>query len=149
MAVKTGKITLVETMLAKIIPLVIVIPLWLRMQTYFPDFRIIFDIEQGAYVLAISIIVVVAFIEFRIAQGNERGLESLNLGSGLAALIVIVGLILLAWIIVTEYKNFLGSNFLNDIISFYLMGSIIVVGIQAIREIAGKRKVLKAGGYLG
>ena len=149
MAVKTGKITLVETMLAKIIPLVIVIPLWLRMQTYFPDFRIIFDIEQGAYVLAISIIVVIAFIEFRIAQGNERGLESLNLGSGLVALIVIVGLILLAWIIVTEYKNFLGSNFLNDIISFYLMGSIIVIGIQAIREIAGKRKVLKAGGYLG
>ena len=149
MAVKTGKITLVETMLAKIIPLVIVIPLWLRMQTYFPDFKIVCDIEQGAYVLAISIIVVIAFIEFRIAQGNERGLESLNLGSGLAALIVIVGLILLAWIIVTEYKNFLGSNFLNDIISFYLMGSIIVIGIQAIREIAGKRKVLKAGGYLG
>ena len=149
MAVKTGKITLVETMLAKIIPLVIVIPLWLRMQTYFPDFKIVFDIEQGAYVLAISIIVVIAFIEFRIAQGNERGLESLNLGSGLAALIVIVGLILLAWILVTEYKNFLGSNFLNDIISFYLMGSIIVIGIQAIREIAGKRKVLKAGGYLG
>lgn len=148
MVYKSGKITLVETMLAKVLPIAIVVPLWLRMQNYFPDFRISFDVEQGAYVLALAIITVVAFIEFRVAQAGEKGWTSLNLGSGIAAIIVIVGLILLGFVLATGYHNFTGSSQFNDVMSFYLMGSILVISIQALREIFGLRKELKTRGAL-
>lgn len=140
---KSGKIAFVETLLAKILPIAIVVPLWLRMQTYFPDFRISFDVEQGAYVLALGIIVVVSFIEFRIAQAGDRGWSSLNLGSGLAILIVMVGIGLLVFVLATDYKNFTGSGPVNDVLMFYLGGSILVIAIQAIREIFGLRKELR------
>ncbi len=140
------KIVFFEVMLTKLIPIFIVIPLWLRMQTYFPEFRISFDIEQGAYVLAIGIIVVASFIEFRIAQAGERGWQSLNLGSGLAAIISITGVILLAFVLATDYRNFTGASQLNDIIMFYLGVSIIVIAIQALRDIMGARKAYKFTG---
>lgn len=144
--VKTGSVAFGETLLAKILPLAIVIPLWLRIQTFIPEIQIQFSIEQGAYMLAIGIIVVVAIIEFRISQGAIRGFDSLNLGSGLALFIMIAGLIILGWIIATDVQTFSGASTFNDIVSAYLGFSILVIGIQALREITGVRKELKRQG---
>lgn len=137
------KIIFFEVMLAKLIPIAIVVPLWLRMQTYFPDFRISFDVEQAAYILAIGIITAASFIEFKIAQGGEKGWTSLNLGSGLAAIISIVGVILIIFVFATQYTNFTGSSQFNDVVTFYLGFSILVIAIQALRDIMGARKVYK------
>jgi len=144
---KTARIALSETLLAKILPLAIVIPLWLRMQNYFPDFRITFDVEQGAYVLAIAIIAIVSFIEFRISQAGLHGWDSFNLGVGLSLVIAIVGTILLGFIIITGYHNFTGSSQFNDIVSFYMGVAILVIAIQGTREIMLFKKELKNKGY--
>ncbi len=136
-------VALTNTLFAKLLPLAIVIPLFLRIQSYdFLDFINFpqFSIEQGAYVLAIGVIIAAAIMEFRISQGGVRTFESLNLGSGLALVIVAVGLILLGFIIATNETNFSGASGLNDIISFYLGFSILIIGIQAIREVTGTRK---------
>lgn len=144
--VKTGSVAFGETLLAKLLPLAIVIPLWLRIQTFVPEIQLTFNIEQGAFILAIAIIVVVAIIEFRISQGTIRGFDSLNLGSGLALFIIVAGLILLGWIIGTNVTSFTGAGTFNDIVSAYLGFSILIIGIQAVREITGTRKELKRQG---
>lgn len=140
----SGKIQFGNTLMAKILPLVIVIPLFFSLQTFFPDLVLVFDFKQGAYILALGIITVVSFIEFRIAQGGERGFESLNLGSGIAIILVIIGILFLIFTIATDYK--FNDSTINQWISAYLGFSILVIAIQAIREITGTRKALKSAG---
>jgi len=144
--VGSGKIQFGEILLAKILPLVIVIPLFFSLQTFFPELRITFDFKTGAYVLAIGIITVVSFVEFRIAQGHQRGIESLNLGSGIAILLVLIGIGLLIYTFAFGYD--FNDATINQYISFYLGVSILVISIQAIRDITGTRKSLKQGGFL-
>ncbi len=142
---KSGKIALGETFLAKLLPLAIVIPLFLRIQNYelldFVNFT--FNLEQGAYILAIGIIIVVAIIEFRISQAGKHGFDSLNLGSGLALFIWVTGIILAGYIIATGTTDFTTASALNDIVAAYLGFSILIIGIQAIREVSGTRQELK------
>lgn len=144
--VGSGKIQFGEILLAKILPLVIVIPLFLSLQTFFPELKITFDFRTGAYVLAIGIITVVSGVEFRIAQGKEKGIESLNLGSGIAILLVLVGIGLLIYTFAFGYQ--FDDAAINQGVSFYLGVSILVLSIQAIRDVTGTRKSLKASGFL-
>lgn len=146
--VKSGKVAFSETLLAKLLPLAIVIPLFLRIQNFdgFEFIRIQFDIEQGAYILATGIIVVISFIEFRITQGNARGFASLNLGSGLALVIVLIGIGFLIWILVFGINDFSTQNTFNDYFTFYMGFSILIISIQAIREITGKKRRLVSEG---
>ncbi len=143
---KTSSIAFGETLLAKLLPLAIVIPLWLRIQEFIPELQISFSVEQGAYILAIAIIIVVSIIEFRTSQGHIRGIESLNLGSGLALFIMVGGLILLAWIFLNDIQSFTGATTFNGIVSAYLGFSILIISIQAVREIIGVKKKLAAVG---
>ncbi len=142
----SGKIKFAETLLAKILPLVIVIPLFFSLQTFFPNLQIEFDFKQGAYVLALGIITVVSFIEFRIAQGGIRGIDSLNLGSGIALLLTFIGLGFLIYALAFSYD--FNDTDINVYVSAYMGFSILVIGIQAIREVTGTRKTLKASGLL-
>ena len=142
----SGKIKFAETLLAKILPLVIVVPLFFSLQTFFPNLQITFDFKQGAYVLALGIITVVSFIEFRIAQGGIRGIDSLNLGSGIAILLTFIGIGLLLFAIGFNYD--FNDATINQWVSAYMGFAILVIGIQAIREVTGTRKSLKTAGLL-
>ncbi len=144
---KTSTVAFGETLLAKLLPLAIVVPLWLRIQDFIPELRISFNVEQGAYILAIAIIIVVAIIEFRTSQGPIRDIGSLNLGSGLALFIVIGGIILLGWILLNDVQTFTGTSTFNGIVSAYLGISILIIGIQAVREIIGTKKKLSTQSF--
>jgi len=140
----TKRVALGTTFLGKLLPLVLVIPLFFRLQTF--DFlpSIDFDITQFTYLLALGVITVVSFIEFRIALG-ERGpasgkLAGLNLGSAIGIILVLVGLTFIFFVVFFDYQY--DDPTINDWISWYMLFAIFVLSIQAIREISGVRRLL-------
>jgi uncharacterized membrane protein len=140
----TGKVALGTTMLAKILPLALVVPLFLRLQRF--DFlpRLDFDVTQFTYLLAIGVTTVVSFVEFRVAQGEKRGSESINVGMAVAGILTLAGLSFLVFVVVFDY-NYTDFN-TNQWISAYLGIAIFILAVQAAREILIGRKALKYTG---
>lgn len=129
-----GKVGLGQVILLKILPLVVILPLFFSLQTFFPNLQITdFNFEQGAYVLAIGIIVVVSAFEGRISAGGEPGLKGLNLGSGISYILMMVGIIFLVFIIGFGYD--FNNVDINIWISYYLGFSLLIIVIQAVRDI--------------
>ena len=135
----SGKVAFGDTALAKLLPLALVIPLTLRLQTIFPDIHLNFDIAQFAFTLAIGVTAVISFIEFRVAQHEQKGAASINAGSLLAGITTFVGVILLIYVISTNYL--FNDEFINDIVSIYLFFAIFLLIVQASRELVGSRHV--------
>jgi hypothetical protein len=141
----TNKVAIGTTMLAKLIPLFLVIPLFFRLQTF--DFlpSVDFDITQFTYLLALGVITVVSFIEFRIALGERPSplgkIGGLNLGSAIALILVMIGLIFIFFVVFFDYQY--DDPTINEWISWYMLFSILVLSVQAIRELVGARHVLK------
>ena len=98
-----------------------------------------FDIAQFAFTLAIGVTAVISFIEFRVAQHEQKGAASINAGSLLAGITTFVGVILLIYVISTNYL--FNDEFINDIVSIYLFFAIFLLIVQASRELVGSRHV--------
>jgi len=128
-----GKVSLGQVVLSKLLPLVIIIPLFFSIQTFFPALELTFDFEQGAYVLAIGIIVVVSAFEGRISQGGQKLPEGLNLGSGISYILMLAGIGFLIFILGFGYT--FNDATINEYISWYLGISLLVVVIQTFRDI--------------
>lgn len=139
----TKRVAFATTILAKVLPLVLVIPLFWRLQTFdfLPAFA--FDVTQFSYLLALGVITVVSFIEFRIALGERATggkLAGLNLGSAIGILLVLVGMSFIVFVVAFDYQY--NDPVINDWISWYMLFAIFVLSIQAIRELAGARRLL-------
>ena len=143
----SGKVGFGTTALAKLLPLALVIPLALRLQTIFPIIHLNFDVEQFAYALALGVTVVISFVEFKIAQGENKGADSINAGSMLAVITSIVGLLLLIYVLAIDYNY--ADEFTNDIISVYFFFAIFLISVQAAREIGVGRKIAKSQSIFG
>ncbi len=143
----SGKVAFGNTALAKLLPLVLVVPLTLRLQTLVPEIHLSFDVVQFAYVLAIGVTVVISFIEFRVAQAEKRGAASINAGSFLAGLTTIAGVIILIYVLAFNY--IFNDEFINDIITVYLFFAIFLLIVQATRELTGARKLVTQPGIFG
>jgi len=128
-----GKVSFGQIVLSKLLPLVIIIPLFFSLQTFFPNLQITFDFEQGAYVLAIGIIVVVSAFEGRISQAGVSLPEGLNLGSGISYILMLAGIGFLIFILGFGYT--FNDTTINEWISWYLGISLLVVVIQVFRDI--------------
>jgi len=146
MVTPSGKVSLGTTMLAKILPLVLVVPLFFNLQTF--DFlpAVNFDVTQFSYLLALGVVTTISFIEFRIAQGEKRGAESINIGMGLGIIFTVVGLSFIVFVVATDYQYTDATT--NQWISGFLGLAIFFLAIQAIREITVGRKQLKQAGFL-
>lgn len=140
-----AKTTLGTTFLAKILPLVLVVPLFFRLQTF--DFlpQIDFDTTQFTYLLALGVITVISFIEFKIGQAGKKGIASLNVGTGLAIIFVGVGLSFIVFVVATDYNY--DDPVTNEWISTYMGIAIFFIAVQAIREIWVARKKLQELGF--
>jgi len=123
-----GKVSFGQLLLLKILPIVIIVPLFFSLQTFFPALQITFDFEVAAYVLAIGIIVVVSAFEGRISQGADTGFSGLNLGSGISYIVMMVGIIFLVFILGFQY-DFNNAD-INQWISFYLGFSLLIITIH-------------------
>jgi len=128
-----GKVGFGQIVLSKLLPLVIAVPLFFSLQTFFPELKITFDFEVAAYVLAIGIIVIVSAFEGRVSQGGEVGFKGLNLGSGISYIIMLTGMAFLVFILGFQYD--FNNPEINVWISYFLGFSILILGIQAIRDI--------------
>ena len=128
-----GKVGLGQVILLKILPLVIIVPLFFSLQTFFPALELTFNFEQGAYVLAIGIIVVVSAFEGRISQGGQKLPEGLNLGSFISYILVLAGIGFLIFILGFGYT--FNDATINSYISAYLGVSLLIIVVQAIRDV--------------
>lgn len=138
----SGKVQFGGTALSKLLPLFLIVPLTLRLQTIVPDLHLTFNVEQFVYSLAIGVTIVVAFIEYKVANAERRGVDRLHAGSILAATVAFAGLILLGFVLATNYIY--NDEVINDIISLYLFFAIFLLVVQSIRELAGARTLLKS-----
>ena len=144
----TGKVKLGNTMLAKVLPLVLVIPLFMRLQDFSFLPSVDFDVTQFSYLLALGVITTVSFIEFRVAQGEGKaGWAGLNIGSALGLVLTVVGLSFIVYVVALDYTY--NDSAINDAIAWYMLFAIFVLSVQAIREVVGTRKVLKSQGAWG
>jgi len=137
---RTGKVIFGDTLLTKLLPLVLIIPLTLRLQTIFPDIHFTFDITQFTYLIVLGVATAAAFLEAQLAR-SEKGVEGLNIGVMLGAILFIAGLGFIAFVLITGYEY--NNQDINNVISFYLFFAIFVITVQAIREIAGARKAIR------
>ena len=141
----SGKVTLGTTVLAKILPLVLVVPLFFNLQDF--DFlpSIDFDVTQFTYLLALGVIATISFIEFRVAQGEKTSHDRINIGMGLGIIFTIIGLILIGFVVITNYTYTDPAT--NEFISWYLGLAIFFLSVQAVREIVIGRRALKNSIY--
>lgn len=140
----SNKVALSTTIFAKLLPLFIVVPLFFNLQRF--DFlpQVNFNIEQFAYLLALGIISVISFIEFRIAQHEQGNIKGLNVGSALAIILVVVGLSFIVFVVATNYDY--SDSTINQWISTYMGIAIFVLSVQAVREIFKARTLIKTTG---
>lgn len=129
-------IQLKSTVIAKLLPLLLIIPLWWRLQTleFLPAFT--FDVTQFAYFLALAVAVGASYIEILTAKRGRPLAKALDVGIAIALGVFIVGIGLLVFVLATNY-DYLDAN-TNLFISYYLLVAIFILGVQGIREIADK-----------
>ncbi len=126
-----------STLIAKLLPLVLIIPLFWRLQTFdiLPAFT--FDVTQFAYLLALSVAVLASVLEYDAAKGGKKGFfKSLHIGTAIAFLAVLAGIGLIIFVLGTNYDY--TDPTINQIITYYFIVIILILGIQGIREISDK-----------